>query len=113
MHRRYAHRLQLALHARPLACAHDGAHGHGRVHDLTNVDFRLAVLVACVQVWLEVTSSLRLSGPGKAPGNVARCSMAREAARGVSQVAISGLRGARAQMATFALLCSSQLDRAA
>ena len=83
-----------------------------------NRDFRLAVFVVCVQVWLVASSTLRLRAPGKTPGSVAHGDLVREAARGVPQVAISplcpgGPMVLRAQIATFAVLCSSQADRRA
>ena len=52
-----------------------------------NRDFRLAVFVVCVQVWLVASSTLRLRAPGKTPGSVAHGDLVREAARGVPQVA--------------------------
>ena len=46
----------------------------------------------CVQFWLVATSSLRLRTPGETPDRVARGGMVSDAARGVSQVALTPLR---------------------
>jgi hypothetical protein len=54
-----------------------------------HLDFRLAVLVVCVQLGLVATSSRLLFTPGETLGSVARGAVMREAARGAPQVAIS------------------------
>ena len=53
-----------------------------------NLDFRLVVLVVCVQVWLVATSALRLRTPRETSGSVTRDSIVSDAARGVPRVAL-------------------------
>ena len=78
---------------------------------IQHLDFRLALLFVCVQLWLIATSSRRLHPPGETLGSVARGGIVSDAARGDPQVALTPFDSmSREQISTFAVLCSSEVD---